>query len=417
MTGTIFVYGDWEALNGRPSLIGRLDVEMLRGKEVFSFEYDEKWLSTKKNILFDPDLQFFRGRQYSSSDKPLFGIFTDSCPDRWGRMLLQRNEALNAKKEGRIVRKLNESDFLIGIEDCSRMGALRFKAENDGEFLAVSGENSIPLWTSIRELERAAFLLDSQGEEDSGAERRLRMLLAPGSSLGGARPKASVKDTDGSLWIAKFPSRKDDRDIGCWEMVTHELAAGCSLNVPSAMRKKYSDNGTTFLTKRFDRTSEGQRIHFLSAMTALGKIDGADTESGTSYLDIASFIMQYSSSPSEDLKELWKRIIFSIAVTNTDDHLRNHGFLLTPRGLRLSPMYDVNPNPGGTGLSLNIDEYDNALDYDTAIAASGYYGLSKDKAAGIAREIRKAVSLWESVASDMGITRSEIEYMRSCFRV
>ena len=413
MTGTIFVYGDWEALNGRPSLIGRLNVEMLRGKEVFSFEYDEKWLSSKKNILFDSDLQFFRG----SSDKPLFGIFTDSCPDRWGRMLLQRNEALNAKKEGRIVRKLNESDFLIGIEDCSRMGALRFKAENDGEFLAVSGENSVPLWTSIRELERAAFLLDSQGEDDSGTERRLRMLLAPGSSLGGARPKASVKDTDGSLWIAKFPSRKDDRDIGCWEMVTHELAAGCSLNVPSAMRKKYSDNGTTFLTKRFDRTSEGQRIHFLSAMTALGKIDGADTESGTSYLDIASFIMQYSSSPSEDLKELWKRIIFSIAVTNTDDHLRNHGFLLTPRGLRLSPMYDVNPNPGGTGLSLNIDEYDNALDYDTAIAASGYYGLSKDKAAGIAREIRKGVSLWESVASNMGITRSEIEYMRSCFRV
>ncbi len=163
MTGTIFVYGDWEALNG-PSLIGRLNVEMLREKEVFSFEYDKKWLSTKKNILFDPDLQFFRG----SSDKPLFGIFTDSCPDRWGRMLLQRNEALNAKKEGRTVRKLNESDFLIGIEDCSRMGALRFKTENDGEFLAVSGENSVPLWTNIRELERAAFILDSQGEEDSG---------------------------------------------------------------------------------------------------------------------------------------------------------------------------------------------------------------------------------------------------------
>lgn len=412
MTGAIFVYGDWEALNG-PSLIGRLNVEMLRGKEVFSFEYDEKWLSTKKNILFDPDLQLFRG----SSDKPLFGIFTDSCPDRWGRMLLQRNEALNAKKEGRTVRKLNESDFLIGIEDFSRMGALRFKTERDGDFLAVSGENSVPLWTSIRELERAAFILDSQDEDDSDTMRRLRMLLSPGSSLGGARPKASVRDTDGSLWIAKFPSGKDDRDVGCWEMVTHELAAGCSLNVPSAMRKKCSDNGTTFLTKRFDRTSEGQRIHFLSAMTALGKIDETDSESGISYLDIASFIMQYSSSPSEDLKELWKRIVFSIAVSNTDDHLRNHGFLLTPRGLRLSPMYDVNPNPGGTGLSLNIDEYDNALDYDTAIAASGYYELSKDKAAGIVREIRKAVSLWESVASDMGIPRSETEYMRSCFRV
>ena len=206
MDGTIYVYGDWEELKV-PSLIGKLNVEMLRGKEIFSFEYDEEWLSRKHNTLFDSDLQFFKGRQYSSDEKPFFGIFTDSCPDRWGRMLLQRNEALNARRDNRAVRKLNESDFLIGIGDYSRMGALRFKREKDGPFLASSGENSVPLWTSIREHERATFLLDSQSEDKNNA-RRLRMLLAPGSSLGGARPKASVKDTEENLWVAKFPSRK-----------------------------------------------------------------------------------------------------------------------------------------------------------------------------------------------------------------
>ena len=304
-----------------------------------------------------------------------FGIFTDSCPDRWGRMLLQRNEALNARRDNRAVRKLNESDFLIGIGDYSRMGALRFKREKDGPFLASSGENSVPLWTSIREHERATFLLDSQSEDKNNA-RRLRMLLAPGSSLGGARPKASVKDTEENLWIAKFPSRNDSWDIGRWEMITHLLAKECGINVSQAMMEKYSDNGTTFLSKRFDRTPMGGRIHFVSAMTALGKTDGDNAESGIGYLDIASFIMQYSASPTEDLEELWKRIVFSVVVPNTDDHLRNHGFLLTSRGLRLSPMYDVNPTPGGTGLSLNIDEYGNSLDFEIAIEASIYYGLN-----------------------------------------
>lgn len=415
MNGTIYVYGDWEGLKA-PKIIGKLNVETLRGKEVFSFEYDEKWLIEEKNTLFDPDLEFFKGRQYSTEEKPLFGIFTDSCPDRWGRMLLQRNEALNARKENRAVRKLNESDFLIGIDDYSRMGALRFKREKDGPFLSPLGENSVPVWTSIRELERAVFLLDSESEDDNNV-RRLRMLLAPGSSLGGARPKASVKDTEGNLWIAKFPSRNDSWDIGRWEMITHLLAEKCGISVSTAMMERYSDNGTTFLTKRFDRTPGGGRIHFISAMTALGKTDGESAQSGSSYLDIASFIMQYSSSPSEDLKELWKRIVFSIAVSNTDDHLRNHGFLLSSRGLRLSPMYDVNPTPGGTGLSLNIDEYDNSLDFDVAIEASMYYGLAKDEAALICSDIRKKVSEWEVVASKNGITRSEVEYMRSSFRV
>ena len=415
MNGRIYVYGDWNTFKS-PTLIGKLNVETLRGKEVFSFEYDEQWLESKEVSLFDPDLQFFKGRQYPSNTKPLFGVFTDSCPDRWGRMLLQRNEAITAKQENRPPRKLNESDFLVGIEDFSRMGALRFKTDTEGEFLAKSNENSVPIWTSIRELEQAAILLDSSTDFDEAHAQRLRLLLQPGSSLGGARPKASVKDTDGNLWIAKFPSKNDDIDVGAWEMVVHELAARCNLNVPKATYNKYSNNGTTFLVQRFDRTKNHRRRHFLSAMTTLGEKDDAGFDSGASYLDIASYVQQFGSSPSEDLKELWKRIVFNIAVTNTDDHLRNHGFLFDSRGLRLSPLYDVNPNPNGTGLSLNIDEYDNSLDFDIAIGAAKYYGLTKDDAAKEVKRMQENISIWKVIAERIGISRTQVIEMESCFK-
>lgn len=415
MKGTIYIYGDWETLRTQ-TLIGKLNVEMLRGKEAFSFEYDEHWLSLKQNILFDPDLQLFKGRQYPSTDKSLFGIFTDSCPDRWGRMLMQKNEALQARIEKRTVRKLNESDFLIGIEDFSRMGALRLKTDKYGDFLAKSDENSVPIWTNIRELEQAAVLLDSENEIDDKSRNRLRILLQPGSSLGGARPKASVRDADGNLWIAKFPSKNDTLDVGAWEMVVHELAKRCGLNVPKATCNKYSKNGTTFLVQRFDRTANGKRKHFISAMTILGKTDGAGDDTGTSYLDIATCIQQFGSSPSTDLKELWKRIVFNIAVTNTDDHLRNHGFLFDSRGLRLSPLYDVNPNPDGIILSLNIDEYDNSLNFDIAIEASKYFGVPKDEALDIVKDMRQSISVWKNIAERIGIPRQQIAEMECCFK-
>ena len=415
MIGPIYVYGDWNTLKS-PTLIGKLNVESLRGKEVFSFEYDERWLESKEAPLFDPDLQFFKGRQYPSNDKHLFGIFADSCPDRWGRMLLQRNEAITAKRDKRPPRKLSESDFLIGIEDFSRMGALRFKINMEGEFLSESNEDSVPIWTNIRELEQAAVLLESSNNIDGPYAQRLRLLLKPGSSLGGARPKASVRDTDGNLWIAKFPSKNDDLDVGAWEMVVHELAARCNLNTPKATHCMYSNNGTTFLVQRFDRTKGNARKHFISAMTALGETDGAGYDSGTSYLDIASYIQQFGSSPTGDLKELWKRIVFNIAVTNTDDHLRNHGFLFDSRGLSLSPLYDVNPNPNGIGLSLNIDEYDNSLDFDIAIDASKYYCIPKDDAAREVKEMKQIISSWSVVADRIGISHSQISEMECCFK-
>ena len=415
MIGPIYVYGDWNTLKS-PTLIGKLNVESLRGKEVFSFEYDERWLESKEAPLFDPDLQFFTGRQYPSNDKHLFGIFADSCPDRWGRMLLQRNEAITARREKRTPRKLNESDFLIGIEDFSRMGALRFKINMEGEFLSESNEDSVPIWTNIRELEQAAVLLESSNNIDGPYAQRLRLLLKPGSSLGGARPKASVRDTDGNLWIAKFPSKNDDLDVGAWEMVVHELAARCNLNTPKATYCRYSNNGTTFLVQRFDRTKGNARKHFISAMTALGETDGAGYDSGASYLDIASYIQQFGSSPNGDLKELWKRIVFNIAVTNTDDHLRNHGFLFDSRGLRLSPLYDVNPNPNGIGLSLNIDEYDNSLDFDIAIDASKYYCIPKDDAAREVKEMKQIISSWSVIAERIGISHSQISEMECCFK-
>ena len=335
MSKNIFVYGDWESLV-QPILIGVLNVDLLKGKEIFSFEYDTEWLQTQQFSFFDPDLQLYKGRQYTQQNKELFGFFTDSCPDRWGRLLMTRREAIEAKEENRAPKKLMESDFLIGIQDISRMGALRFKTEQDGPFLADDPKNSIPIWTSIRELEQASYLLEKEDITLEEEKEKIQMLIQPGSSLGGARPKATVQAPDGSLWIAKFPSRHDEIDSGAWEMVTHELAVLCGLNVPEAKCERFSKNGSTFLVKRFDRTSEDKRIHFISAMTALGKIDGNNAQDGTSYLDIVQCIQQQGSKTKEDLLELWKRIVFSIAVTNTDDHLRNHGFLLTSTGWRLS---------------------------------------------------------------------------------
>lgn len=415
MSKNIFVYADWESLE-KPTLIGCLNVDLLRGKEIFSFEYDSDWLKTQRFSFFDPDLQLYKGRQYTKQDKELFGFFTDSCPDRWGRLLMTRREAIEAKEENRAPKKLLESDFLIGIQDLSRMGALRFKIDFEGPFLADSKNNSIPIWTSLRELEQAAYFLEKEDISFEEEKEKIKMLIQPGSSLGGARPKATVQSPDGSLWIAKFPSRHDDIDAGAWEMVVHELAVLCGLKVPEAKCEKFSKKGNTFLVKRFDRTNEGKRIHFVSAMTALGKIDGNNSQDGTSYLDLVQCIQQQGSNPKEDLVELWKRIAFSIAVTNTDDHLRNHGFLFDKNGLRLSPMYDVNPNPDGTGLSLNINEIDNSLDFDVAIEASKYFDIKKDEANNIIYKMKENIKQWKIIAERFGISRASIMRMENCFR-
>ncbi len=393
--------------------IGTLFTDEIRGSELFSFEYDPDWLISNSPIIpFDPDLSFFRGRQYPRTKK-LFGIFSDSCPDRWGRTLIKRKEAINAKKEGRKPRTLSESDYLLGVSDLTRMGALRFRTTHEGPFLAEDTDFAVPPWVKLRELEYSSYSYNS--DDPNEGEKWLRQILSPGSSLGGARPKASVQAPDGSLWIAKFPSKNDDHNYGAWEMTLHDLAYQCGLSVPDARLETFSKYGSTYLVKRFDR-NRNVRVHFASAMTMLGKMDGDGAETGVSYQDIAAFICSNGFSPEEDLPELWKRIVFSIAVSNTDDHLRNHGFLRMKNGWKLSPMFDVNPVPEGDRLSLNISENDNIMSFDLAIDCSSVFGIGRLRAEKIVHDFSELIkSEWEQTAVKYGIKRSEIELMRPAF--
>jgi serine/threonine-protein kinase HipA len=409
----IQVYADWAGLVG-PSLIGVLYSETVRGKEIFSFEYDRKWLESAKAQNLDPDLLLFSGTQYLSEGKTNFGIFLDSSPDRWGRVLMDRREAVIARMEDRKPRTLFETDYLLGVYDGHRMGALRFRESEDAPFLNNNKEMSSPPWTSIRELERAGLQLEQDGD-DKEKLKWLNLLLAPGSSLGGARPKASVLDEKGQLWIAKFPSTKDGYDVGGWEKVVHELALKSGLFVPEAMANTFYSKQHTFLTKRFDRTAEGQRIHFASAMTLLGHVDGTNHQAGVSYLDLAMFIMKNGAAVEKDLEELWRRIVFYICVSNADDHLRNHGFLLTDGGWILSPAYDVNPVEKATGLSLNISETDNALELDLALEVAQYFRVTTSKAKSIITTVKKAVANWNKTAEQCGLPRSERDLMARAF--
>ena len=407
----IYVFADFLSFSNE--LVGTMYVSQTRGKEFYSFEYNENWLEHKK-MLLDPDLQLYKGRQYITDDKNIFGVFADSCPDRWGRRLMKRREEIRAKREGVKPEKLLESDYLLGVYDEARMGGLRFKTELDGNFLSDDKEFATPPWTSLRELEQASIAFEN--DTDSLNEKWLKQLLAPGSSLGGARPKASVMAQDGSLWIAKFPSKHDDFNSGAWEMVTHELAAMFGLNVPEAKIEKFSKLGTTFLVKRFDRKGS-QRVHFSSAMTMLGKKDGADMADGSSYLEIVSFLKANGVRPQADLVELWKRIVLSMAVSNTDDHFRNHGFILSKDGWELSPLYDVNPDIYGEYLSLNVDSYNADISFDLAIESAKYYGLDKDEAVRLVALIKDIVrNNWQNLAKKYGIGRSEIDRMKAAFR-
>lgn len=413
---SLFVYAHWQGMDD-PSLLGILHSERLRGKEVFSFEYDENWLRDGPSQLLDPGLQLYPGFQYLNEDQQNFGIFLDSSPDRWGRILLRRKEAARARSEKRPEDKLFETDYLLGVFDGYRMGGLRFKLDKDGPFLDNQTEYASPPWTSIRELESISLRLE--GEDANGDPEYLnwlRMLVTPGASLGGARPKASVVDPNGSLWIAKFPSRTDQGDVGGWEMVACDLAREAGINMAESMARKFSSGHHTFLTKRFDRSDTNERIHFASAVTMLEYKDGQDHRVGASYLEIVDFINTHGANVERDLEELWRRIVFSICVTNTDDHLRNHGFILTDRGWILSPAYDINPNEEGTGLNLNISENDNSLDLDLALKVREYFRLDSTKADKIITEVQKSVSNWRKVATHYGLTKTEQELKAIAFQ-
>jgi len=374
----IFVYADW-LRDETPVLMGELRVDQTGGHEVFSFDYDKNWLRSSFSTVLDPDLQMYSGPQYLSDDKINFGLFLDSSPDRWGRVLMRRREAIIAKLEERPQRTLMASDYLLGVYDEHRMGALRFKTTPDGVFHNENKEMAAPPWTSLRDLESASLQLEKEDSVDSAEYLNwLNLLIAPGSSIGGARPKASVIDVNNHLWIAKFPSIKDDVDVSGWEMVAHELALQSGIEMAPARIQKFSKDQYTFMTKRFDREKKGARIHFSSAMTLLGMKDGDDYESGASYLDIAGLIIHYGARErvKKDLEQLWRRIVFSICVKNTDDHLRNHGFLLGDKGWQLSPAYDINPVPYGTGLTLNISDEDNSLNLEFAKDIADFFALN-----------------------------------------
>lgn len=406
---SISVFAGWKGLAG-PTLMGQLHRSTVRGEEVLSFEYDKDWLKQAQPFLLDPKLEFVEGRQYTDGTNP-FGLFLDSAPDRWGRLLIRRRAALESG-DGSAV--LFDSDYLLAVSDTCRMGALRFRDGADGAFLAEDTGLSVPPLQRLRELEQASRRVEASDVDDPESIEWLRMLIAPGTSLGGARPKCNVMDPKGQLWIAKFPSRADEYDVGAWEGLVYRLAKAAGLRVEEARVERFSKAGTTFLTRRFDR-DHGERIHFASAMNLLGYQDGDGAKTGASYLDLVDLIERYGANVKEDLEELWRRIVFHIFVNNTDDHLRNHGFLLSDQGWSLSPAYDLNAQPWGGGLALNIDENNNVCDPDLARSVGQHFRLSKVRQEAIIKEVMEGVSEWEKSAAELGLKRGEIEWMRSAF--
>lgn len=409
---TVYVYADWLGLS-EPSLMGQLDRSIVRGEEVLAFEYDAAWLQKGEALSLDPRLQLAAGRQYPDASGA-FGLFTDSAPDRWGRLLIQRRAALETAGKSRA---LYASDYLLAVADTTRMGALRFKLEIQGSFVAQDTALSVPPMHQLRELEQVSLNFEDADVGDTQYVEWLQMLFAPGTSLGGARPKASVIDPAGNLWIAKFPSRNDEFDVGAWEGLVHELATKAGLLTGTARSEAFSNVGHTFLSQRFDRKQEG-RIHFASAMNLLGYQDGDGAKTGASYLELVEFIIRDGADVDKDLAELWKRIVFNICIHNTDDHLRNHGFLLVAdRGWRLSPVYDLNPQPWPGGLALNIDDASNACDLDLARSVGHFFRLSDKQQDTIIKDVRDALDGWDTTAAKKGIRRSEIESMRRAFAI
>lgn len=421
MALAIAVYADWDGLR-RPLRLGLLHATRSRSRDLFEFEFDAAVLAhpALTNAQLDPRIGFYEGRQYPAQGSETFGVFADASPDRWGRLLMRRR--LEREQRAGLVDKsvrLQESDYLLGVDDAFRVGALRFRLDDAGDFLDNRNQRTAPPFVRLRQLEAASLAIERDPDNTAAAgDEWLRMLIAPGGSLGGARPKATVADPDGHLWIAKFPSVRDEHDVGAWELVVHALARSCGLLVPEALARRFAHPQQTFLVKRFDRTAVGRRLHFASAMTLTGHSDGDDASTGASYLEIARVLMDHGARTDADLLELWSRIVFNLLVSNTDDHLRNHGFLLVPgQGWRLSDAYDMNPVPDSDGLKINISETDNALDLDLARSVAPYFRVAPKAAIEIVERFRRVVTQWPKLASRLGIPARERDQMTSAFRL
>lgn len=408
----IYVYADWIGLDA-PSLVGVLSAHFAKSKKAFSFEYDREWLKSKSQHLLDPDLDFFSGAQYPTN-KENFGIFLDSMPDTWGKTLMKRRAAQDARAKGEKAKTLYEIDYLLGVYDQSRMGALRFKTDLNGPFINNDEYSPTPPWSSLGDLQEAVNQLESDDHNET-IRKWIAVLIAPGSSLGGARPKANVLDNDKNLWIAKFPSKTDTIDKAAWEYLAYKLALNAGINMAESKIEKISGAYHTFLTRRFDRENS-KRIHFASAMTMTGNSEDSIKGTTPSYLEIVEFIQNYGVHVEKNLHQLWRRIIFNIAISNTDDHIRNHGFILTDEGWMLSPAYDLNPSIEKDGLSLNIDMDDNALDFELAKSVGSYFRLRESEMKTIIQEVSQAVKGWKTIAKKIGIKNAEIELMSGAFR-
>lgn len=415
----IAVYADWDGLH-LPLRLGRLEARRSGARELFEFEFDTTALAHRDlvGLQLDPRLGAYTGRQYPPQGQETFGVFADASPDRWGRVLMRRR----LEREQRAGRadprtRLFESDYLLGVHDTYRVGALRFRRDDQGTFLDDRHDAAAPPFVQLRALEAASLALERDEDNTAAqADDWLRLLIAPGGSLGGARPKASVVDPQGRLWIAKFPSIRDDVDVGAWEMVVQTLARASGLRVPDALARRFGGEHHTFLVRRFDRTPAGRRLHFASAMNLTGRQDGDDANAGASYLDIAQVLMTAGAMPDADLRELWSRIAFNVLVSNTDDHLRNHGLLLVPgRGWVLSPAFDMNPVRVAHGLKLNISEVDNALDLDLVRSVAPYFRVSPVDAEEIIARQRRVVARWRVIADSLGVSAREQTQMADAF--
>lgn len=412
----LLVFADFDWLD-KPELVGELCYEKLRGSDSYAFQYDEHWLKGHAEVKLSEDINNYPGMQYTQPGQDVFGCFSDALPDRWGRTMLKRREQILASEEKRAVRSLSSFDYLMGIDDFSRMGGFRFKKELEGEFINVSASLKIPPLTELKDLLHASREIEKSEEANVLPEKKwIAQLIQPGSSLGGARPKASVLDEKGNLCIAKFPSRKDDYDAGLWEHFSHLLAQKAGIEV--AQTKVLGGLGKyhTFLSRRFDRKDEAKRVHFASSMSLLGLKDGDNAQGGYGYLDMVDFILQGCCDVEQNLQELYRRVAFNMCIGNSDDHFRNHGFQLTQKGWTLSPAYDMNPTLNEY-QSLLVNESSNKADISVLLDSCESYLIKKEIAANIIQEVQTAVSGWESLAVQLQIPVREMTLFKDRFKL
>lgn len=402
----MFIYADFDWMDS-PEQIGELNFDSVRGNETYGFSFSKEWLSKYGDIFLSEDLHNFTGIQYTKPGKDIFSCFSDALPDRWGRTLLNRREQISAKEEKRPVKHLSSFDYLIGIDDFSRMGGFRFAENPDGNFINSDPVLKVPPLSNVRQLMQAAHEIEASEEKHQLPDKKwINQLINPGTSLGGARPKASIIDEDGSLTIAKFPSQKDLYDMAKWEHFAHVMAKKAGINVAET-RNIPGIEYHILLSKRFDRTPKGRRIHFASSLTLLGLTDGDNASTGYGYPDIIDFIIQHGSNVEKNLEELYRRVAFNIIIGNSDDHFRNHGFLLTRKGWELSPAYDLNPTLSET-QSLLISHNTNESNLKILEQSADEYFLSKDKAIKIINEVKGAMQSWQSEARRIGLPQRDI---------